>query len=409
MRQHINQRARFVGITAAILLAANTPAAMVSFAQVDWRNNSGGFNAFQSEWGLARVQLSSADLAHFTPVPGGFLTYVNATATVPSGVTDSWEIANRPIFVRNSFDSPFSSTYDFFIDLGISRGSARVSSLDFRFELSPTPALAAPAGPTTPSAVDAKPMLFGGRDLSATTGNFGNSGASPPPIPQYVSLNQLAGPDIRYGGVSDTKKIPAVNEADNHCAPGSVARSLGYLDATNDSFGISQTTQQIVDSLAQSMKTSSEKGTTDANILSGKDEFLRNNGVPVETFVTTDIGQVIEWLNDGADVEALIDYGKDAAGNPKGGHATMVSEAVASYDAMGNLQNYIIRTVDDPDQGDGMAENSYRDYEANFNNNIAGYYIGSKIDGFIVEKVVPEPACLTLAPLALLAARRRRV
>jgi hypothetical protein len=409
MRQPLHIVSRRAGMAAAIFLAAGAPAAVVSFSQVDWRNNSGGFTAFQSEWGLARVQLDGSDLANFASVPGGYLAYVNATATVPAGVNDSWQIANRPIFVRNTFDAPFAASYDFFLDLGITRGSARVSSLDFRFELSPTPAVSAPAGPTTPSAVDAKPLLFGGRDLSSTTGNSGNTGTTPPSAPVYNPLNQLSGPDLRYGGVSDTKKIPAVNENDNHCAPGSVTRSLGYLDATNDSFGISQTTQQIVDSLAQSMKTSLTDGTTDANILSGKDEFLRNNGVPVETFVTTDISVVIECLNDGADVEALIDYGKDAQGRKKGGHATMVSEVVASYDAMGNLQNYIVRTVDDPDQGDGMAENSYRDYEANFNNNIAGYYIGSKFDGFIVEKVVPEPAGVALAPLALLAGRRRRV
>ena len=71
MRHQVNVILRRAGLAAAIFLAAGAPAAVVSFSQVDWRNNSGGFTAFQSEWGLARVQLDSSDLANFASVPGG--------------------------------------------------------------------------------------------------------------------------------------------------------------------------------------------------------------------------------------------------------------------------------------------------------------------------------------------------
>jgi len=389
-----------------LLTTRSSPAAQVAFSQVDWRDDAGGYNAFQSEWGLAHVTLSPADLGSFTAVPGGYLTYINITTTVPTASPDAWSVQNRPAFVRSTAPEAFSPTYDLQFDLGIVRGSSRVSALDYRFALSPTALLVPPAASTANSSVGVQPFLFGGIDYSDSGGGTGGTGVSAPPAPpQFPPINP-GGDHEKHGGVSDRTKIPAVNEPHNHCAPGALTRSIEYLDNTSDTFDLPDSTDFVLAGLSTSLGTTFSSGTKNANILPGKASYASSKGIPVTTFVTKDVSVVIDALNAGADVEALISWGSTAAGRKLGGHMAMVTELLGGFDANGQLQNYYMRTVDDPNQGDGMAQNSYRDYEVNFNHSIAGYYIGTRVDGFVVE-VVPEPAMLSCF-LALVLVRRQR-
>jgi len=392
-----------------VVTGGSIHAGQVAFSQVDWRDDAGGFNAFQSEWGLAHVQLTPADLASFTAVPGGYLTYINITTTVPTAAPDSWSVQNRPVFIRSTSPEAFSPTYDLHFDLGITRGSSRVANLDYRFALSPAPMLLAPASAPAASSVGVQPFLFGGLDLSGSGGGTGGTGgAAPPAPPQFPPINP-GGTQEKYGAVSDRTKIPAVNEPRNHCAPGALTRSIEYLDNTSDNFDLPDSTDFVLAGLSTSLGTTFSGGTKNSDILPGKASYASSKGIPVTTTVTNDISKVIDALNNGADVEALISWGSTAAGKKLGGHMAMVAELLGGFDANGQLQNYYMRTVDDPNQADGVAQNSYRDYEVNFNNNIAGYFIGTKVDGFVIE-YVPEPTLLSaVLPVALFMRRQNRI
>ncbi len=205
----------------------------VSFNQLDWLNETGGFTAQSSEWGVANIQLSSADAALFTFVPGvGYQAFINVSTELQiPGSSQNWAVQNLPIAFGAPSDLngrlPEGATFD----LGIARGSLNLQSLGssairYGLSVSATTATSMPvlAGPAL--GVLTAEALFGGEaDL---TDSYSGSSGKAIPLPAQNFIGALAGEKQSLVGKIFGKEsdIPSVDEEKNGCAPGSVARSL---------------------------------------------------------------------------------------------------------------------------------------------------------------------------------------
>jgi len=133
------------------------------------------------------------------------------------------------------------------------------------------------------------------------------------------------------------------------------------------------------------MGTDPDDGTGDSSILAGKNNYAAGKGLDIDSNIqyipdTPNLAdRVKDILDAGGDVEALI------AWSGGGGHAAMVTGIVC----YGNGQ-FQISYVDDPEQGDGKAENEEKFLFANpdgtFNRlNPNGTVTRGRIDGFLLE------------------------
>lgn len=170
-------------------------------------------------------------------------------------------------------------------------------------------------------------------------------------------------------------KIPAINEGPNECAPASVARSVAYLEGLAGS--PPGNPQADKDFLAFLMMTDSVFGTTDGDMLDGKNAFVEFYELPIcsEIKYASDdnwedlICDIIDMLNNGYDIEVLLAW-------PGGGHAAMLTSLTKHDDG-----SVTIEYVDDPDQKDNMAENETH-VEVFGPGGTSG---GCSIDGFFCE------------------------
>jgi hypothetical protein len=222
------------------------------------------------------------------------------------------------------------------------------------------------------------PYLVGGRFEGGS-----NLSDIPLTIGPWIGAAVLADRTTRIStAVGDLVEI---DEDDMGCAPGSVARSISYLGDTNDFE--TDDPQDIYDDLVDDMDTDiGGAGTDDGDMLDGKNTYTEDNDLPIEselaysdTFDPVNgsdwndlMEQVQDALENGCDVEILIGW------NGGGGHAAMVTEVTVHADGSAT-----IHYVDDPNQGDGVAENE----EHVINVDATGNFGAGTVDGFLIECV----------------------
>ena len=340
--------------TAVAPVDAAVSGVQVEFAQLNWLGEGGRPGFPQSRVGTAELSFGP-DAAALVTGDGGF---INLVTQVPGG-TRSWAVRN--LFVR--YPSPghmLGSHPSVQFSLTTPNG-LRVPSLFYVVSLTAMPLTSAPIGSFSSAPVPLEDYRTGGY-------NSGGSGLSSRPLtigpwigPILIPIGPTATTDVPADG------IPAVDEDTNGCAPGSVARSIAYMTGAEN-------VQDIYDDLYEEMGTTEEGGTTDDNIVSGKAAYAESSGLDITTNLNLDglgsIGEAMETLENGGDVEILISW------EGGGGHAAMVTSITDNGDG-----TYTITYVDDPNQGDGQAENQ----EHTITVNADGSFDGGKVDGFLTE------------------------
>ncbi|MEM9597438.1 MAG: hypothetical protein AAGD06_24430 [Acidobacteriota bacterium] len=380
---------------------AATHGVRVAFRQLNWLDASGSVLIKDSKVGEAEVFFSDASAALFTGRGG----YVNITTSVDGGATYQWSVQN----LYHQYKSKalmLGSSPSVQFDLTTPNGT-RVPKLLYRLSVTGAPLSSDPGSPNARARVPLTDYLTGGRGGGSGTSTLpytigpwvgpsfypGRGVDAAPAEPQRTASTSQSGDDL-----------PKVDEDIDGCAPGAVARSIKYMA---DNAGVDlPDVQDIYKELYEKMGTTSPGGTSDDDIVAGKAKFAECHGLDLDTEliylleavvietkdrvswhgrelpvsrvtqVTTtagggiDLGGIQDALDAGKDVEVLISW------NGGGGHIGMVT-SITCYD---NGQ-YEITYVDDPNQGNGQAENEEHTETVNPD----GSFGGGQIDGFLVE------------------------
>lgn len=332
--------------------------------QLNWLGEHGEVLIPCSKVGVLRVRPDPEDLQLLADNGGGF---INALFAAEGGGDPQWSIQNLYLSYPN-VDYMLGSSPAVQFDLGTENGVC-VAAAGINVVLSATPLESAPPPELVSSSVSVVDYHAGGR-------NHGGSGLSSIPftigpwigcsLPSACTPSGLANTRVPSGD------LPAVDEGENGCAPGSVARSIKYMMGDD-----ADPAQDIYDELYDDMGTDSEEGTTDQNMLDGKIGYTDSHGLPIRSQliywnqIGGDLSSVMDVLGRGGDVEMLISW------IPDGGHAAMVKSIVQRDDG-----SYEITYVDDPTQGDGTAENEEHVITVDGN----GDFPGGHVDGFLVEQ-----------------------
>jgi hypothetical protein len=326
----------------------------VEFAQLNWLGEGDKAGFPQSRVGTAEFSFDPAA----APLVAGDGAFINIVTRVPGG-TRSWAVHN--LFVRYPSAAHMEGSHPSVQFSLTTPNGLRVPSLSYSMSVTASPLKVAPSSPLAFAPVALESYHTGGF-------NGGGSGLSLRPL----IIGPWIGPILIPSGRTATTDvpaddIPAVDEDTNGCAPGSVARSIAYM--TGD-----ENVQDIYDDLYDDMGTTEEGGTTDDNIVEGKAAYAEANGLDITTDLNSDglgsIGDAMDTLEKGGDVEILISW------DGGGGHAAMVTSITDNGDG-----TYTITYVDDPNQGDGQAENE----EHTITVNADGSFDGGQVDGFVTE------------------------
>jgi hypothetical protein len=422
----------------SILVCPPVRAVTVGFGQVDWGDGFGGYDVQNSDWGQVNLSLSLSDAGLLTPDGmGGYYGYVNIVTDVIGGGLNNWAVQNMVMYYNDisEFGAGQLPT-DAYFSLGQPVGM-NVGSLDYRLTISPTPLLFQPSGPTTSASVSDALRVDGILTDGIVPGNLSQSQArnyiGAPPSSSALSGGRIAG---------STTNVPAIAESVNACAPGSVARSLGYLSRVNPSIVITQTPQQMYASLTNLMQQQPGNGpnvfTSGNNVTAsvfaaGKNMYVASNGLPVAPLAFTNtalfggyfggtgsaFSAAMNSLNGTNDVEVWLNWGTITNHNNSGtnfilgAHQAFVS-AVRPHITSSGVVGYTVWYIDDPVQGDTNAANSLKQMTVDFNGNDlnAGPNVASAgVVGFWIETVIPEPSTFGLTVLgtaAFVFVRRRR-
>jgi hypothetical protein len=434
----------------ALLTVSTCPtarAATLGFGQVDWGDGSGGYDVQNSDWGQVTVSLSLSDLGSLAPDGfGGYYGYVNIVTDVLGGSLNNWAVQNMLMYYNDVSELGAGQlpTTAYF-SLGQPIGSD-VTSLDYSFTLSPTPLTLQPSGPTTLTSVANVTRVDGILTDGIIPGNLSRAPArnyfGAPPASSALPGGSIAG---------STTNIPAIAEAVNHCAPGSVARSLIYLSRVNPSIVITQSPQQVYATLTNLMRqapgfgptiftnaigsNSISNNVTNSTFAVGKNMFVATNGLSIMPLAFSNTALfggffgnpgsgaflgAINSLNSTSDVEVWLNWGTITNHNNSGtnfvlgAHQAFVT-AIRPHITSSGIVGYTIWYIDDPVQGDTNAENSLKQMTVDFNGNElnpGANVASSGVVGFFIEQV-PEPSVFGLTvlgafALALLRRRRRR-
>lgn len=218
-------------------------------------------------------------------------------------------------------------------------------------------------------------------------GGFNGGGSAISDIPFIIG--PWIGPTslpVRVATINITAaNITAIDEGHAGCFPGSAARSISYLGEVHN-FDTHDPMHMYGD-LVEFMGTDiCGTGTTGDDALSGKNSYcLANNWTINSHIVYTDtydptggsswadlMKQVQDDLDAGCDVEILIRWSRG------GGHAAMVTAVTRHADGSAT-----IGYVDDPNQGDGKAENE----EHVIATDDSGNFRTGTVCGFMIECV----------------------
>jgi hypothetical protein len=348
----------------------------VRLSQLNWQGANGVDGIPRSRVGVAEFVFGPQSTQLLQENGGG---YVNLVTQRTRTAQPQWSVRNLYLSYRDT-EAMLGSTPSVMFDLGVQNGR-RLSESFFDVFVTVEP-LYQPPGLLRPK--KAKILL---EDFHVGGRNDGGS--------ELWSLPHIVGPwicppvlPVRVASITiDVDDIVEVDEPDMACAPGAVTRSIKYM------MGACGVATEGVDDmnghLDDAMGTDAS-GTTDDNMLAGKNQYVEDNGLPIDselqywdeipegiegaTDLNGDVSGVLDALNDGADIEILITW---SAG---GGHVAMVTSIVQLADG-----SYLITYVDDPDQGDGNAENE----EHVIHVGPDGSFAGGQVDGFLVE----HPTC----------------
>lgn len=333
----------------------------VRFYQLNWLGPNGQVKFPCSKVGVARISVTKNTTQLLITNGGGFIQVM----TQISGSQPTWSVRNLYLSYPNvSFMQASAPTVQF--QLGVSSGTC-VRSFTYSAVITVRPVTTFNLAATRRAVITISDYLVGGR-------NGGGSGFStlPSTIGPWVGPSPSAHVQSTATTVITPGRIGAVVDEDiDGCAPAAGARSITYLAYKRID---TEATQDIYEDLVDLMNTIlNGGGTTDPNMLAGKNDYASTYNLPIDSELVgwADIADVLDALDDGADVEILISW----AGG--GGHAAMVT-SISGFD---NGQ-YQITYVDDPTQGDGLAQNQ----EHTITVNPDGTFAGGRVDGFMVEE-----------------------
>jgi hypothetical protein len=193
-----------------------------SFGQLDWFDSNGMLHTQFSSWGRMDMNV--------IPDPLSF-QYLNVIGD--AGFGSSWIIQNMPIF-PTVFGEPTRQSVDFdIVDLGVVAG-VQLTSMQAMIDVGFAPLAMAPIGAAATVSVSTLEQRATGGKLDAFPTDVGR--------PAGHKASGEATKVIQHKGVPD------VQEGINQCLPGSLARSISWLDKEH-SLSSGKTAQQIFDDL----------------------------------------------------------------------------------------------------------------------------------------------------------------
>jgi hypothetical protein len=334
----------------------------VQFTQLNWLADDGSVRFADSRVGVAEFSFSSDATQLLATHGGGF---VNVVTDIGSG--PQWSVQNlylnypSPGALRHAHPS---------VQFGFPTSNGTpVTTLDYGITITKNARTQPPASLDFHAVVNLRDYLVGGLGQ-------GGSGRSNFPLNVGVWVGcanvRNCKPNLNVKGEVQVQvdKLPAVNEGKMGCAPGAAARSIKYLmgAAVGD-------VQSIYSDLYGDMGTSPTTGTTKPNILSGKRQYTKDNKLKINSTMSpwskSQAKNYANELNKGADLEIIIQWDNQTIG-----HVAMVT----SITEVGKDQ-FQIKYVDDPTQGDGKAENQ----EHTITVGADGSFAGGKITDFLLE------------------------
>ncbi|HEY0511978.1 MAG TPA: hypothetical protein VGH73_08740 [Thermoanaerobaculia bacterium] len=307
-------------------------------------------------------------------------SFVNLVIQVPGRAGREWVVQN--LFLQYEDENFLLGSHPSVKFPLPTPNTLRVPQLSYQLSVTPEPLAVAPSGAFARARVE--PMDY-------QVGGYLNGGSEKTDFPLRIrpwvgsSLDRQGKLAIVMDRQASTKvapaDLPAINEGVNGCAPAGVARSVQYM-LGNQGTKFPLSAQDIYNELYGDMGTTAANGTASGQaIANGKGQFAGNHNLNINTTLSQNgigsIGNAMNTLNAGGDVEVLIRW-------PDGsGHVAMISSIVARADG-----TYQITYVDDPHQGDGVAQNEEVVIIVNANGTITSGGTGS-IDGLLIETLNP--------------------
>ena len=255
-----------------------------------------------------------------------------------------------------------------------------------------TPATTPPIAPT-------------GTTVVGTTMRLTTSPGKEEPVPATLQPTEWEFSLTTWGFPVDLvfrKGVPDIPQKPNECAPTATANSLRWL-AQNNGFNdkLPASNGDLVKALGQAMKTSSTSGTTDANMVNGKKQFIKDKGLPLTVEGQDNNGAgglakakptfdfLLEQLRKGQDVEMGFTF------TGGGGHWVTVVGLVRFGNKLGVF-------IHDPDDGDkGTPKTQFYELERRSDGylKMKGYGADHYIDIIVAES--PSAKCPTQKPTAM--------
>ncbi len=217
---------RFLAVILSIVLfPARTHAAAISgieFGQLNWFDHNGALHTPSSSWG--RMAMNVSPEATDTQ-------YLNVVGNAGTG--DSWIIKNYPLLPSALGPSIRQSIEFNIVDLGLASGTP-LPSMGVVYSIDSTPRIMQPTGAALGFSVT-------GIDYQATGGKL---------LDFVADVGRPAGHKAAGAAtkIIQHKDVPDVQEGIDQCLPGSLARSIGWLN-TEYKLGSAKTAQQIFDDL----------------------------------------------------------------------------------------------------------------------------------------------------------------
>jgi len=384
----------------------------VIFCQLSWLDDFGGYNTQFSDWGQMGLMLNDSVLPYLYPGEGGGLYGWLNVQTFVDEYPWNWSIRNYPIFVPAGANLSDDLRSNLRFSLGTIDGfpgfpGEVASSISYSYTITPQPIPLPQFGATVYGRPVVQYDVAWGGGADELTGSLGGTTTYGLwMIPAFPWGDPAFDVRILCPPHSITVKetdIPAVSEETNGCAPGSVARSLKYLQQQFPSLGLTDGAQDIYDDLRDAMESSVGAGsygtyltrpnpTGQRGLIPGKTDYLiaRGIGNKIETTTTTDFETAGECLDDGADIELFVFWGTDGGGQSMGAHFAFISSIQAVKDGNGNVLCWFVDYIDDPKQGDGTAANEKHTLKFNADGTLDGHGTGAGVLTFIIEKKVDE-------------------